>query len=78
MISGSFPGRQLFFSRTDRNVRKILDPYTVYYPSGGSDKEWGVYATKIIGSPSRLKESADDGTFEIFMELTRLYTSIYQ
>ena len=76
MVSGSFPGRQLYFSRTNRNVRKILDPYTTHRPSGEDDREWGAYASKIIGSSLPLKDNADDGAYEIFMELARLYTSI--
>ena len=78
MITGSFPGRQLSFSRTSRNVRRILDPYTTHRPYGGNDKEWGAYAVKMIGSSRPLMESANDGAYEIFMELSRLYTSIYK
>lgn len=61
------------FERTNRNKRTLATPYGTYKPHGYNDKEWGLSDNLL-----RLEEYEDNPIFEVFLELTRLYTSIFK
>lgn len=75
MISGFLPDKSLKFERTNRNIRRINDNESTFMPVGGNDKDWNVYG-KRIDNITYLKNSVENGVYEIFMELSRLNTSI--
>lgn len=75
MILGDLPSENLHFERTNPNIRRITDNEYTYLPIGKSDKDWDANG-KRIKNIVPVMDYADDGAYEIFMELARLNTSI--
>lgn len=64
---------EFHFERTNKNKRTLATPYGTYKPHGYNDKEWGLSDNLL-----RFEECKDNPIFELFLELTRLYTSIFK
>lgn len=64
---------EFHFERTNKNKRTLATSYGTYKPHGYNDKEWGMPDSLL-----RLAGCEDNPIFEVFLELTRLYTSIFK
>ena len=86
MINGSFTPEHLQFERNGANVRRMIRKGKQYLPVGTNDKEWDFLGQRVgsnikedfVYNRTILEEdNSVGGTFEIFLELARLKTSIF-
>lgn len=80
MVNAKFPLEGLRFERTGNNVRRIYRDKRIYMPVSGNDKAWEHNGRELLAGDYRVYANDDStkGAFEIFMELARLFTSIYK
>ena len=80
MIYGKFPSEGLRFERNINNVRRIYRDKKIYLPQSGNDKAWEHAGRELLAGDYRVFANDDStkGAFEIFLELARLFTSIYK
>ena len=81
MIEGRHPNTGLSFERRGANIRRMKKYGTQYLPVAGNDREWDSFGNRITSScgDTRTSIAEDDfvtGSFELFIEMARLYTSV--
>jgi len=77
MVRGFYQYGHLQFERNKDNVRRIRSDERTLLPHGDNDREWGL-TIEILPILHQDSDNSSRGTFEIFIELARLYTTLYK
>lgn len=77
MVQGQYNIAHLKFERGNDNIRRIKLGDTTLLPHGYNDREWGL-DPRILPALHRSGDNSTRGMYEIFIELARLYTTMYK
>ncbi len=77
MVRGMYKYGNLQFERNKDNVRRLKVNNNQRLPHGDNDREWGL-TTEILPIYQQYEDDSTRGMLEIFIELARLYTSVYK
>ena len=76
MVKGMHHYGRLRFERNKNNIRRLYSYDAKLLPYGDNDKEWGL-SKDILPIRHQRGDNSSTGVFEIFIELARLYTTMY-
>ena len=77
MVQGQYNIAHLKFERGKDNIRRIQFGDTTLLPHGYDDREWGL-DPRILPALHRCGDNSTRGMYEMFIELARLYTTLYK
>ena len=77
MVNGSYQIGNLKFERKNYNIRRMQVGERTLLPHGDNDREWNI-TSEILPALQRYGDNSTRGMYEIFIELARLYTTLYK
>ena len=77
MVRGTYKYGNMQFERDKNNVRRLKINNKTRLPHGENDREWGV-TTDNLPIFQQFNDNSSRGMLEIFIELARLYTTLFK
>lgn len=77
MVNGTYLLGHLKFERKNDNIRRMKIGEITLLPHGDNDRDWGI-SPAILPVLQGYDDNSTRGMYEIFIELARLYTTLYK